>query len=38
MVYSKEQKLKIIKEYLDGQFVYPPNITTLQKKNIRTKM
>lgn len=27
MVYSKEQKLKIIKEYLDGQFVYPLNIT-----------
>lgn len=38
MVYSKEQKLKIIKEYLDGQFVYPPNITTQQKENIRKKI
>ena len=38
MVYTKEEKLKIIKDYLDGSFVYPPNITHQQKDNIKKRI
>ena len=38
MIYSKEEKLKIIQDYLDGSFVYPPNITPQQRANIHKRI
>ena len=38
MVYTKEEKLRVVKLYLDGIIEYPPNATPQQKKNIRKKI
>lgn len=38
MVYSKEEKLRVVKLYLDGVIEYPPNATPQQKNNIRKKI
>ena len=38
MIYSKEEKLKVVKMYLDGVIEYPPNATRQQKDNIRKKI
>ena len=39
MVYTKEEKLRVIKLYLDGGIIeYPPNATATQKDNIRKKI
>lgn len=39
MLYTKEDKLRVIKLYLDeGIIEYPPNATTQQKQNIRKRL
>ena len=38
MVYTKDEKMQVIKEYLDGTFVFPPNLTRQQKDNIRKRI
>ena len=38
MVYTKEEKLRVVKLYLDGIIEYPPNATPRQKDNIRKKI
>ena len=38
MVYTKEEKLRIVKLYLDGIIEYPPNVTPRQKDNIRKRI
>ena len=38
MIYSKEEKLKVIKDYLDGTFIYPSNLTRQQKNNLKKKI
>lgn len=38
MVYTKEEKLKIVRMYLDGVIEYPSNATPQQKNNIRKKI
>ena len=38
MTYTKEEKLKVVKLYLDGVIEYPPNATAQQKENIRKKI
>ena len=38
MNYTKEDKLRVVKLYLDGVIEYPPNATTNQKVNIRKKI
>ena len=38
MIYTKEEKLKVIRDYLDGTFVYPPNLTKNQKDNIKKRI
>ena len=38
MVYTKKEKLRIIKEYLDGTYVYPPNISRQERENIRKRI
>ncbi len=38
MVYSKEEKLRVVKLYLNGVIEYPPNATHHQKDNIRKRI
>ena len=38
MVYSKEDKLRIIKLYLEGVNIYPPDLTPQQKDNMRKRI
>ena len=38
MLYTKEEKLKIVKMYLAGIIEYPPNATQKQKRNVRKKI
>ena len=38
MNYTKEEKLKLVKLYLDGTIEYPPNSTSQQRNNIRKKI
>lgn len=38
MIYSKEEKLRVVKLYLNGVIEYPPNATHHQKDNIRKRI
>ena len=38
MIYSKEEKLRVVKLYLDGVIEYPPEATHHQRDNIRKRI
>ena len=38
MIYTKEEKLRVVKLYLNGVIEYPPNATHHQRDNIRKRI